>query len=110
MDEHIVYHQNPDTTRGDFTFVGYVDADYAPDYGDQYCNYKSTTGWIFTVNDVAFSWRSRRQSLLADSAASSEIIAATDASKQNVWPRWHRCPSSAVLAPTRRVLSKMVQL
>ena len=61
--------------------------DYLPDYGDAFENYKSTTGWIFTVNDVAISWRSRRQPLLADSTTASEIMAATDASKQNVWLR-----------------------
>ena len=69
------------------TKKGYVDADYAPDYGAAFANYKSTTGWIFTINDVAFSWRSRKQTLLADSTSASELMAATDASKHSVWLR-----------------------
>ena len=48
----------------------------------------TTTGWIFTINNnVAFSWRSRKQSVLADSTGAAELIAATDASKQNIWLR-----------------------
>ena len=69
------------------TGCGYADSDYAPDYGDQFENYKSTTGWIFTINDVAFSWRSRKQTLLADSTCAAELMAATDASKHSIWLR-----------------------
>ena len=87
LDEGLVYKQDSSVTRATFGYKGYADADYAPDYGSAFENYKSTTGWIFTINDVAFSWRSRKQSLLADSTSASELMAATDASKHSVWLR-----------------------
>jgi hypothetical protein len=68
-------------------FLGFVDADYAPDYGDEYANHKSTTGWMFMYNNTAFCWKSRRQGVLASSSTAAEFIAAADASKQAVWLR-----------------------
>ena len=73
-DERLVYRRDPSVTHDTFGYVGYVDADYIPDYGDAFENYKSTTGWVFTINDVAFSWRSRRQPLLADSTTSTSQL------------------------------------
>jgi hypothetical protein len=87
MDEALVYRQDPAVTHDTYGFVGFVDADYAPDYGDEYRNHKSTTGWIFTQNNTALSWRSRKQPVLADSTAASEFLAAADASKHAVWLR-----------------------
>ena len=83
----MIYRQSLDVSHDNFGFLGYADSDYTPDYGSDYDNYKSTTGWIFTVNNVAISWRSRKQSLLADSTSAAELMAATDASKHNVWLR-----------------------
>lgn len=84
-DEALVFKQN--AHNDDFRFFGFVDANYAPDYGDKFRNHKSTTGWIFMINDVAFSWRSRKQPVLADSTSASEFLAAADASKHTVWLR-----------------------
>ena len=55
----LVFRKVAGVTRANFTFVGYVDSDYTPKYDLSNCgvydNYKSTTGWVFTINDVAFS-------------------------------------------------------
>jgi hypothetical protein len=85
--ETLDYTHDPHVARCDFGFKCFVDADYAPDYGDAYRNHKSTTGWIFTQNNSAISWRSRKQPVLADSTAASEFLAAADASKHAVWLR-----------------------
>ena len=61
IDEGLVYKQDSSVTRATFGYKWYADADYAPDYGAAFANYKSTTGWIFTINDVAFSWRRSRR-------------------------------------------------
>ena len=88
IDEKLVYKQDPSVTPATFGYTGYADSDFAPDYGSEFENYKSTTGWVFTINNVAFSWRSRKQTLLADSTAAAELMAATDASKHHsVWLR-----------------------
>ena len=44
--------------------IGYSDSDYANDL--QYA--RSTTGYIFTLNRTAISWKSRRQTTTATAA------------------------------------------
>ena len=39
----------------------WVDADYAPDYGDWADNYRSTSAWLVLSNGSALNWSSRRQ-------------------------------------------------
>jgi hypothetical protein len=86
-DVKLVYKRDPTIDHDNFQFVMFVDADYAPDYGDVYRNMKSTLGWVATQNNVAVAWRSRKQPVMADSTSASEFIAAADASKQIVWMR-----------------------
>ena len=87
-DEKLTY------TRDDRLPDGYlpvwiaVDASYLPDYGDLFANYKSTTGWVvFGPTGQAVAWRSRRQSLTADSTCVAEYMAAADAVKMAVHMR-----------------------
>jgi hypothetical protein len=84
--EGLVFRRD-DKLQGAIQFLGFVDADYAPDYGDAFKNHKSTTGYVFTINGVAFSWRSCKQTVVADSTTASEFLAAGTASKQTVWLR-----------------------
>ena len=74
------------TSCGD-SLSGSVDADWMPQYGDQSCNMKSTTGYVFYLGGAAVSWRSRRQSVLATSTAHAECNAAYEAACEAVFLR-----------------------
>jgi len=50
---------------------GYSDANWIADFK----NFKSTSGYIFTLGGVAVSWRSCKQTVLAKSTMESEFIA-----------------------------------
>ena len=56
-----------------------VDADFLPNYGDAYANWKSTTGFHAYLGGAAVSWVSRRQDVIATSTPHSECLAAYDA-------------------------------
>ena len=58
------------------------DATWAPDYGNFYDNYRSTTGWCSTAFDNLLSWSSHRQTVVAQSTPESEWHAAADAAKE----------------------------
>ena len=60
----------------------WVDADYAPDYGDWADNYRSTSAWLVLSNGSALNWSSRRQQRMAQSSTESEYYAAADAVKE----------------------------
>jgi hypothetical protein len=83
----LTFTRHGDVAPGVLSLCGFVDSDYAPDYGDEFSNHKSTTGYVFLVGGVAFSWRSSKQPVLADSTSAAEFIAASEASKQAVWLR-----------------------
>ena len=80
----LVFRRDPAVTRDSYGPVGYVDADYAPNYGGWADNYRSTTGWLFKLTGAAVSHCSRRQTRLAMSSAESEYYAAADAAKEAV--------------------------
>lgn len=74
------YHQ--DGTGG---IRGFSDSDWAPNYGNYFDNYRSTSGEIITANDHAVLWRSRRQHLVAQASCEAEYYAAADASKDLIF-------------------------
>ena len=59
------------TTEQDSSLVAYSDADYAGDVNDR----KSTSGFVFLKNGAAISWRSKKQSVVAQSTAEAEYVA-----------------------------------
>ena len=71
--------------RGDEDLVvkGFVDASFQTDPDD----FKSQSGYVFTLNGGAFSWKSKKQDTIADSTTEAEYIAACDAAKEAVWIR-----------------------
>ena len=61
--------------------VGFADADYAGDETSR----KSTSGYVFLMNEACISWSSKKQSSVALSTTESELIAATFAAREAIW-------------------------
>jgi hypothetical protein len=61
--------------------TGYTDASFQTDQDDS----KSQSGYIFTINGGAVSWKSSKQETVADSITEAEYIAASEAAKEGVW-------------------------
>lgn len=60
------------------TFNGYTDADFARDVDSR----RSTTGYVFFLNECAITWRSHRQKTVALSTTESECMAACEGAKK----------------------------
>ena len=60
---------------------GYTDASFQTDKDD----FRSQSGFVFCVNGGAVSWKSSKQSTVADSITEDEYIAAIEATKEAVW-------------------------
>lgn len=60
---------------------GFTDASFQTDKDD----FRSQSGFIFMLNGGAVSWKSSKQSTVADSTTEAEYIAASDAAKEAVW-------------------------
>ena len=80
--------------------VGYTDSDFQSDINSR----KSTLGYVFTFRGGAISWRSVKQSSIADSTMEAEYIAASEAAKEAVWLKnflmdlkWHIWRSQLLL-------------
>lgn len=78
-DMSLVYGGNDD----ELAVMGYVDASFDSDPDD----HKSQSGYIFMLNGGAVSWRSGKQSSIAQSTMESEYMAAAEASNEAVWLR-----------------------
>ena len=63
--------------------IGYTDYDFQSDADLR----KSTSGYIFTLGGAAISWRSIKQSRIADSTMEVEYMVALEAAKEAVWLR-----------------------
>ncbi|KAJ0522562.1 putative RNA-directed DNA polymerase [Helianthus annuus] len=59
----------------------YTDASFQTDRDDS----RSQTGYVFTLNGGAITWKSSKQSVVAQSTTESEYIAASEAAKEAVW-------------------------
>lgn len=62
---------------------GYTDASFQTHKDD----FRSQSGYIFTLNRGAVSWKSSKQSTVADSTTEAEYIVAAEAAKEAVWIR-----------------------
>ncbi|KAJ9545765.1 hypothetical protein OSB04_025472 [Centaurea solstitialis] len=62
---------------------GYSDASFQTDRDD----FRSQSGYVFTLNRGAISWKSSKQDTIADSTTEAEYIAASDAATEAVWLR-----------------------
>ena len=61
--------------------TGYSDASFQTDRD----NFRSQSGWVFTLNGGAVTWKSSKQDTVADSTCESEYIAVSEASKEAIW-------------------------
>ncbi|EOY03877.1 Cysteine-rich RLK (RECEPTOR-like protein kinase) 8 [Theobroma cacao] len=66
-----------------FKLIGYSDCDWAGNIDDS----KSTSGYVFTLGNGAFSWNTHKQSVVAQSSTEAEYISAASASNQAIWLR-----------------------
>ena len=83
----LVYTRTDGLIRGQFKPIGFSDATWASVYGSFFDNYRSTSGWLFLLSNACVSWSSRRQSVIAQSSAESEFMAAADAAKEALFLR-----------------------
>ena len=60
--------------------TSYTDASFQTDKDDS----KSQSGYVFTINGGAVSWKSSKQETVADSTTEAEYIAASEAAKEGV--------------------------
>lgn len=67
----------------DIGLIGYVDSDYAGCLDSQ----RSTSGYIFSFDSCAVSWRPRLQDCVTLSTAEAEYMAITDVMKEAIWLR-----------------------
>ena len=61
--------------------IGHTDADFQSDLDFR----KSTSGCVFTLGGGAITWRSVKQSCIADSTMEAKYVAACEATKKAVW-------------------------
>ncbi|KAH9679431.1 hypothetical protein KPL71_026128 [Citrus sinensis] len=60
---------------------------YAEAVGSLIDSRKSTSGYVFTLGSGVISWRSVKQSCIADSTTEAEYVVASEAAKKTVWLR-----------------------
>ena len=68
-------------SSGENELVGYSDADFAGDPDKR----RSTSGYVFVLNNTAVSWCSKIQATVAASTCEAEFIAASFAGKEALW-------------------------
>lgn len=81
-DYGIKYKTNEHRVKGYAHYLaGFTDADFAGDINDR----KSTSGWIFTYNNSAISWTSKKQTGVSRSTMEAELVAGSSASAEAIW-------------------------
>ena len=79
----IVYSNSPEsTTDNPNIFSGYADAAFA---NQDDC--KSTSGYVFIASGGAITWRSKKQSMVAQSSTEAEYIALAESAREACWLR-----------------------
>ncbi|KAJ9558245.1 LOW QUALITY PROTEIN: hypothetical protein OSB04_012859 [Centaurea solstitialis] len=70
-------------SEDEISVTGYSDASFQTDRDD----FRSRSGYVFTLNGGTILWKSSKQDTIADSTTEAEYIAASDAAKEAVWLR-----------------------
>ncbi|XP_023514510.1 uncharacterized protein LOC111778766 [Cucurbita pepo subsp. pepo] len=69
--------------RGNGELIAYTDSDHAGDIGDR----KSTSGYVFLLNDEGLSWSPKRQPVVTLYTTEAEFVVAASCACQGVWMR-----------------------
>ena len=69
--------------EGNGELMAYTDSDYARDVDDR----KSTSGYVFLLNEGVVSWSLKKQPVVALSTTEAELVAAAFCACQGVWMR-----------------------
>ncbi|XP_022895465.1 uncharacterized protein LOC111409681 [Olea europaea var. sylvestris] len=78
LDYGLVY-----SSSNEFKLVGYSHSDWGRDSDDR----KSTTGYVFYLGDTAFTWSSKKQSIVTLSTCEAEYVAPTSSVCHAIWLR-----------------------
>ncbi|KAJ9537478.1 hypothetical protein OSB04_030211 [Centaurea solstitialis] len=70
-------------SEDEISVTGYSDASFQTDRDD----FRSQSGYVFTLNGGVISWKSSKQDTIVDSTTEAEYIAASYAAKEAVWLR-----------------------
>ena len=68
-------------SSGSLETISYTDSDFQGDIDSR----KSTSGYVFTLNDGAICWRSVKQTCVADSTIEAKYVATFEAMKEALW-------------------------
>jgi len=71
----LFYKRNPKNLEG------FSDASYATDSIEK----KSTSGYVFLLNNSAISWKSKKQQIVALSSMEAEYISLSSTAKEGIW-------------------------
>jgi hypothetical protein len=69
--------------EGDYVVTGFSDLDYTGDIESG----RSTTGFVFCIQDSSITWFSKKQSIVALSSIEAEYRALSEAARETVWLR-----------------------
>ena len=72
---------------GSAKLLGYSDADWAGDIESR----RSTSGYVFMLNNGCVSWRSKKQRSVALSSTEAEYMALSEATQEAVWLKVFLC-------------------
>ena len=78
----LLYKNQPGSAKP-INFIGYSDSDW----GGDYVNRKSTTGWLFIANNTIIAWNSKLQKTVALSSCEAEYMALKETTKQSLYFR-----------------------
>lgn len=68
-------------SQHELKLIAYVDAGWGSNFDDK----KSTTGYLFYLNDTIISWSTKKQQTVALSSTEAEYMAETEAVKEAIW-------------------------
>jgi hypothetical protein len=61
--------------------IGYSDSDHAGDRDDR----KSTSRYVFTLQDAAVLWKANKQSMVTLSSTKAEYVGSSEAAREGIW-------------------------